>query len=93
MITFVTDVVSSSESAILVGAVCCKCLEIHDLGGQLLKTVPAPVNGWTHERLQEQAMILSSLTIDGVLGIFRPKTTKNAEAPAPQSLQEGITFS
>jgi len=29
----------------------------------------------------------------GVLGIFRPKTTKNAEAPAPQSLQEGITFS
>lgn len=65
MITFVTDVVSSSESEILVGAVCCKCLEIHDLDGQLLKTVPAPANGWTHERLQKQAVVLSPLTMNG----------------------------
>ena len=29
----------------------------------------------------------------GVLGIFRPKTTKNAVAPAIRSLPNGITFS
>ena len=30
--------------------------------------------------------------IHGVLGIFRPKATKNAEALSPQGLQEGIAF-
>ncbi len=29
----------------------------------------------------------------GVLGIFRPKTTKIAESPAIRGLQEGIAFS
>ena len=32
-------------------------------------------------------------TYGGVLGIFRPKTTKNAVAPAIRSLPNGITFS
>jgi hypothetical protein len=47
------------------------------------------------QQLSESAgMSMSEVVRDhlGVLGIFRPKTTKNAEALTPQSLQEGITF-
>ena len=56
---------------------------------------PAPESGWTHELLQAtfDEFCADLPSHEGVLGIFRPKTTKNAEAPAPQSLQEGITFS
>ena len=38
------------------------------------------------------AEAVTVLSLYGVLGFFRPKTTKNAEPPAPQSFQEGITF-
>lgn len=39
------------------------------------------------------SLYYSGILLLGVLGIFRPKTTKNAVAPAIRSLPNGITFS
>ena len=49
MLTLVTDQ-NAGESDIL-SAVMHGAFEIRSLSGQVLKTVPAPAPGWTHEQL------------------------------------------
>ena len=39
-----------------------------------------------------QAILLAGITCIGVLGIFRPKTTKCSGGRAVRGLQRGITF-
>ena len=47
---------------------------------------------YINELMDWEAIARLLRDIHGVLGIFRPKATKNAEALSPQGLQEGIAF-
>lgn len=63
MINFVTDI-KEGEPDIL-GAVKSERLLILALDGSLITEVPAPLNGWTHGTLLDQAIRLKEKTTAG----------------------------
>lgn len=66
MITFVTDIQSERELDILT-AVACEDLQIRSPQGELLRAIPAPEDGWTHEKLMAVSHLQETqeLTVDG----------------------------
>lgn len=63
MICFVTDVWEGEPD--ILQAVRGESLQVYDLDGGLIGTIPAPADGWGHDALECQAERLALKTRDG----------------------------
>jgi len=63
MICFITDVWEGEPD--ILQAVQGEPLQVYGLDGGLIDTIPAPVGGWTHDGLTNQAERLTPKTRDG----------------------------